>query len=47
MYGLVDKIYFEELITIFSPQSQDFVNILMVIDTKRIDRVERELLKTG
>jgi hypothetical protein len=45
MYGLVDKTYLEEPITTSSLQSQDFVNTLMVIDTRRVDRVERELLE--
>jgi hypothetical protein len=46
MYGLVDKIYLRELITIFSLQSQDFVDILIVMNTKRVDRVEKESLNT-
>jgi hypothetical protein len=43
MYGLVD---IEEPTTTSSLQSQDFVNTLMVIDTRRIDGVERKLLNT-
>jgi hypothetical protein len=44
MYGLVNKIYIGELITTVSLQSQDFVNTFMVMDTRRIDGVKRELL---
>jgi hypothetical protein len=44
MYGLVDKTYIEELITSSSFQSQDFVDTLMVMDTRRVDGVERRLL---
>jgi hypothetical protein len=47
MYGLVDKTYIEELTTTSSLQSQDFVDTLMVIDTRRVDGVERESLDTG
>jgi hypothetical protein len=47
MYGLVDKTYIGEPTTTSSLQSQDFVDTLMVMDTKRVDRVERELLDAG
>jgi hypothetical protein len=46
MYGLVDKTYIGELTTTFSLQSQDFVDTLMVMDTRRVDGVERESLDT-
>jgi hypothetical protein len=46
MYGLVDKTYIEEPITTSSLQSQDFVDTLMVIDTRRVDEVERKSLDT-
>jgi hypothetical protein len=46
MYGLVDKTYIGELTTTSSLQSQDFVNTLMVMDTRRVDGVERESLDT-
>jgi hypothetical protein len=44
MYGLVDKIYIEKPTTTSSLQSQDFVDTLMIMDTRRVDRVERESL---
>jgi hypothetical protein len=44
MYSLVNKIYIGESITTSSLQSQDFVDIFMVIDTRRVDEVERKLL---
>jgi hypothetical protein len=47
MYGLVDKTYIREPITTSLLQSQDFVDILMVIDTRRVEGVERESLDTG
>jgi hypothetical protein len=47
MYGLVDKTYIGEPTTTSSLQSQDFVNILMVMDTRRVDGVEKESLDTG
>jgi hypothetical protein len=47
MYGLVDKTYIGEPTTTSSLQSQDFVNTLMVIDTRRVDGVERKSLDTG
>jgi hypothetical protein len=47
MYGLVDKTYIGEPTTTSSFQSQDFVDTLMVIDTRRVDRVERKSLDTG
>jgi hypothetical protein len=47
MYGLVDKTNIEELTTTSSLQSQDFVDTLMVMDSKRVDGVERESLDTG
>jgi hypothetical protein len=45
MYSLMDKTYLGELITTSSLQSQHFVNTLIVIDTKRVDGVKRELLE--
>jgi Zinc knuckle len=47
MYGLVDKIYIGELTTTSSLQSQDFVDTLMVMNTRRVDGVERKSLNTG
>jgi hypothetical protein len=47
MYGLVGKTYIGELTTTSPLQSQDFVNTLMVMDTRRVDGVERESLNTG
>jgi hypothetical protein len=47
MYGLVDKTYIKKPTTTFSLQSQDFVDTLMVMDTRRVDGVERESLDTG
>jgi hypothetical protein len=47
MYGLVDKTYIGEPTTTSSLQSQDFVNTLMVMDTRRVDGVERESLDAG
>jgi hypothetical protein len=44
IYGLVDKTYIGELTTTFSLQSQDFVDTLMVIDTRRVDGVEKKSL---
>jgi hypothetical protein len=44
MYGLVDKTYIGELTTTSSLQSQDFVDTLMVMDTRRVDGVERKSL---
>jgi hypothetical protein len=46
MYGLVDKIYIGEPTTTSSLQSQDFVNILMVMDIRKIDEVEGKSLNT-
>jgi hypothetical protein len=42
MYSLVDKTYIEEPTTTSPLQSQDFVDTVM--DTRRVDRVERESL---
>jgi hypothetical protein len=47
MYGLVDKTYIGKLTTTSSLQSQDFINTLMVMDTRRVDGVEGELLDAG
>jgi hypothetical protein len=47
MYGLVDKIYIREPTSISSLQSQDFVDTLIVINTRRVDGVERESLDAG
>jgi hypothetical protein len=47
MYGLVDKTYIEEPTTTSSLQSQDFVDTLMIMDTRRVDGVERKSLDTG
>jgi hypothetical protein len=41
MYGLVDKTYIGEPTTTSPLQSQDFVDTLMVMDTRRVDRVKR------
>jgi hypothetical protein len=46
MYGLVDKTYIGKPTTISSSQSQDFVDIFMVMDTRRVDGVKRESLDT-
>jgi hypothetical protein len=46
MYGLVDKTYIREPTATSSLQSQDFVNTLMVMDTRRVDGVERKSLDT-
>jgi hypothetical protein len=40
----VDKTYIGEPTTTSSLQSQDFVDTFMVMDTRRVDGVERELL---
>jgi hypothetical protein len=42
----VDKTYIGELITTSPLQSQDFVDIFMVMDTRRVDGVERGSLDT-
>jgi hypothetical protein len=47
MYSLVDKTYIGEPTTTFSLQSQDFVNTLMVMDTRRVDEVEGKSLNAG
>jgi hypothetical protein len=47
MYGLVDKTYIGEPTTTSPLQSQDFVDTLIVIDTRRVDEVEGELLNAG
>jgi hypothetical protein len=47
MYGLVDKTYIGEPTTTFSLQSQDFVDTLIVMDTRRVDGVEGESLDAG
>jgi hypothetical protein len=47
MYGLVDKTYIREPITSSSLQSQDFVDTFMVMDTERVNGVERKSLDTG
>jgi hypothetical protein len=47
MYGLMDKTYIGEPTTTSSLQSQDFVSTLMVMDTRRVDGVERKSLNTG
>jgi hypothetical protein len=44
MYGLVDKTYFRELTITSNLQSQDFVDTPIIIDTRRVDRVERKSL---
>jgi hypothetical protein len=46
MYGLVDKTYIGEPTTTSSLQSQDFVDTLIVINTRRVDGVERKSLNT-
>jgi hypothetical protein len=46
MYGLVDKTYLEEPTTTSPLQSQDFVNTLMVIDIRKVNKVERKSLDT-
>jgi hypothetical protein len=47
MYGLVDKTYIGEPTTTSPLQSQDFVNTLMVKDTRRVDEVKEKSLDTG
>jgi hypothetical protein len=47
IYDLMDKTYIGEPTTTSSLQSQDFVNTLMVMDTRRVDGVERKSLDTG
>jgi hypothetical protein len=46
MYGLVDKTYIKKPTTTSPLQSQDFVDTFMVMDTKKVDGVKRELLDT-
>jgi hypothetical protein len=41
----MDKTYLEELTTTSPPQFQDFINILMIIDARRVDGVEKKLLE--
>jgi hypothetical protein len=44
MYGLVDKTYIREPTTTSSLQSQDFIDTFMIMDTRRVDGVERKSL---
>jgi hypothetical protein len=44
MYGLVEKTYIGEPTTTSSLQSQDFVDTLMIMDTRRVDEVKGESL---
>jgi hypothetical protein len=46
MHGLVNKTYIGEPTTTSSLQSQDFVDTLMVMDTRKVDGVERKSLDT-
>jgi hypothetical protein len=41
---MVDKTYIREPTTTSPLQSQDFVNTLIIIDTRRVDRVKRKSL---
>jgi hypothetical protein len=47
IYGLVNKTYIEKPTTTSPLQFQDFVNTLMVIDTRRVDGNDRKSLDTG